>query len=349
MEIDEHLRKLDRLVDPAHVEEARELQRRALAFEEVERLPTLVNFPLNDWPVFPYKEAFYDPEKMLLNELAPVWVGALGRDDRMYTIRANHGVGIIPSIFGCGTRLMEENQMPWVEPLDDTELDRALSAGTPDLDKGLGGRVLDTERSFLDTISRFENLARTLRVFVCDIQGPFDLAHLVMGPRIYTEVLDRPERVHRLLDLVTQTFISFAKLQREIVGEAEGSHYHSQHYVQGSVRVCDDTPTNLSADMYREFCRPYDERVLKELGGGWVHYCGAAHQMLPEILSLPNLTGINFGNPEKQDARRMFEAAAERRVPVICWTRELPAGVKTGVTVARSVRSVEAALEITAG
>ncbi|HEX2924131.1 MAG TPA: hypothetical protein VHS28_08905, partial [Chloroflexota bacterium] len=314
-ELEKHLAKLDQTVDPAHVDKARKLQIRAQDYEEIERLPMVVNWPAPDWQTFPYHEGFQDPEKMLLNELYPSWAGALARDDRMYTIRANYGVGIIPSIFGCGT-ILQENQMPWVEPLDDTVLEKALSGGLPQLTNGLGGRALETMRLFVDALSRFENLAQNVRVFVCDIQGPFDLAHLVMGHRIYTDVLDNPELVHRMMDLVTDTFIAFARLQREMLREPEGFHYHSQHFQKGAVRVCEDSPTNLSAAMYREFCKPYNERVLRELGGGWVHYCGKAHQMLPEVLSLKGLTGINFGNPEKQEAQKTFAAAADVKVPV---------------------------------
>jgi hypothetical protein len=193
----------------------------------------------------------------------------------------------------------------------------------------------------MDTLSRYENLAQAVHIYVCDIQGPFDLAHLIMGHRIYMDVCDNPELVHQLLDLVTYTFIAFARMQREIIGEPEGFHYHSQHYIRGGVRLCDDSPTNLSAEMYREFCKPYNERVFRELGGGWVHYCGKARQMLPEVLALKHVTGVNFGNPEKQDLEGMFLASAAARVPVIAWPQNLPSWVQTGVTLTRSASSLE--------
>lgn len=343
VQLDNWLKKLDEVVDPAHVEASRKLQLKALNFEEVEKLPVISHWPLSEWPVFTYKEGFYDPEKMLLNELAQVWVGALAKDNRMYTIRANHGVGIIASLLGCRIKLHEDNQMPWVEPLSDTELEDALSKGVPDLTSGLGARVLDTEKFYLDTLSRYDNLAQTVKLFCCDIQGPFDSAHLVMGHRIYTDLFDRPELVHAVLDLVTNTFIAFGRLQREVIGESGALHYHSQHVIRGGVRICDDSPTNLSAEMYREFCTPYNECAMVAFEGGWIHYCGDAKQMMPEVLVLNGLTGINFGNPEKQDAGKVFSITKEMRVPVIGWPLEVPKNVKTGVTLIRFLESLEKA------
>ena len=46
-------------------------------------------------PRFPYSEAYRDPAKMLIYELARAYEGALLRDDRAYTIRANYGLVLL--------------------------------------------------------------------------------------------------------------------------------------------------------------------------------------------------------------------------------------------------------------
>lgn len=339
------LKKLNELVDPDHVAQAEKRMYAAVSYEPVDRLPAVVHCPVEGWPVSCYRDTFHDMEKMLLNELNQVWVGAHIRDDRMYTVRANYGVGTIASMFGCEIALTDDNAMPWAFHLSDEELDRVLDVGEVDIEAGLGGRALETERYYLEALSEYENLAKAVRVFVCDTQGPFDTAHLVMGHKVYTEVYDNPERVHRLLDMVTDAYTRFTRAQQQIIGENDGSSFHSSLKVRGATRVCDDSSINLSAGLYREFSRRYNERVLTELGGGWVHYCGSGKQILPEVLSTEGVTGINFGNPELQDIASVYQSASEKSVAVLGWPRNggLPEEIRTGITLVEYAPDLDAA------
>jgi hypothetical protein len=207
----------------------------------------------------------------------------------------------------------------------------------PDLNSGLGARVFETERFYAEMLADYPNLNAAVHTYVCDTQGPFDIAHLVMGHRIYTEIYDNPELVHRLMDVCTDTYIAFTKAQKTIIGEGNDWHFHSGTKIRGGVRVCEDSPTNLSPSSYLEFCRPYNERVLAEFGG-WIHYCGDGRHILPHVLSTPGLTAVNFGNPEKQDLRAVYDAASPLGVGIIIWVRPLSeedaTHITTGVTLA---------------
>ncbi|MGQ9456069.1 MAG: uroporphyrinogen decarboxylase family protein [Armatimonadota bacterium] len=281
---------------------------------------------------------------MLLAELALVWAGANIRDDRVFTIRANYGVGAIASMFGCKVHLTDNN-MPWVEHLSDTALDKILDAGEIDIDTGLGGKVFDTQRFYVQTISRYENLAQSVHIYLSDTQGPFDNAHLIMGHKIYTELYDNPERVHRLLDLVTDTYIRYTKAQKQLIGEEGKYSYHTQLIVRGGVRICDDSGINLSPDQYTEFCKPYNERIFAEFGGGWIHYCGKGRQILPEVLSTKGITGINFGQPELQDLTTVYQMAAPRQTAILGWIgrKRVPEWISTGITVIDTAEDFETA------
>ncbi|MGC8862955.1 MAG: uroporphyrinogen decarboxylase family protein [Armatimonadota bacterium] len=348
--LDSFLSKLDAAIDSAHQAASEDLFRRAVSYEPVERLPLTINCTLPDWPAFSYRETFDDIHKMLLAELAPVWAGANLRDDRVYTIRANYGVGAIASMFGCHVRLTEDNVLPWVTPLDSASLDRILDSGKISIESGLGGRVLETEQFYLKTLSRFDNLAQWVHVYLADTQGPFDNAHLIMGHTIYTELYDNPVRVHRLLELVTDTCIRYSRAQKQITGESGPFSYHSQMIVRGGVRICDDSGINLSAELYREFCKPYNERILAEFGGGWIHYCGNGRQILPEVLSTSGVTGINFGQPELQDLAHVYGQAAPRKVAVLNWIGRacVPDGIRTGLTILEQVSDPQQARQIAA-
>ena len=51
--------------------------------------------PDDEWPTYDFNEIFKGREKMLLSELKNVYTGAKLKDDRLYEIRANYGMGII--------------------------------------------------------------------------------------------------------------------------------------------------------------------------------------------------------------------------------------------------------------
>lgn len=346
----DHLKKLNDIIDEEHLVQAEARMCAAVSYEPVDRLPMVAFCNVPGWPTFTYREGFEDMEKMLANELAQVWVGAHVKDDRMFTIRANYGTGIAASLFGSETRLTDDNTMPWSFPISDDALDRILDAGTVDIESSLGGRVFDTERYFLETLSRYDKLARCVKVYCCDTQGPFDVAHLVMGHKIYTEIYDNPARVHRLLDITTDAYIRFTKAQKELSKEYGDYHYHMTHLIRGSIRICDDAGINISAASYREFSKPYNEKVLSELGGGWVHYCGGGHQILPEVLSSKGVTAINFGNPEMQDIDAIYKEAASRGVAVVMWRSDcpVPSGVTTGMTLFAYAPDLDTARKIAA-
>lgn len=336
--LEARLELLDSLIDASHVRCAERLQEAAFSYEEVDRLPVIIPATVDGWPTFPYSEAFHDPEKMLVNELASVYAGTKLRDDRVYSVRANYGVGTMASMFGCKTVLTMDN-MPWCEPLSERELLEALDCGVPDMDAGFAKKVLDTEQFYLQRFSGYPNLREAIHVYVCDTQGPFDTAHLVMGHRIYTEIYDNPRLVHRLLDLVTETYIQFTRAQKAIIVEGNDWSYHSTARVRGGVRICEDSATNLSPSSYLEFCRPYNERILSEFGG-WIHYCGSGHQIFPHVISTPGLSGINFGNPDLQDFTLVYDEASVRRIGIIGWAGPFSEDdrlrIKTGVSLVMS-------------
>lgn len=333
--LDERLEFLNSLVDSEHVQESERMQLDALSYLEVPRLPTLDSSPVKGWQGFPYSEAFHDPVKMMINELGAVYAGATLRDDRAYTIRANYGVGTVASMFGCEISLTMNN-MPWCEPLTEDALLAALDAGIPEMTSGLGAKVLETERLYLETLANYPNLREAVHVYVCDTQGPFDIAHLVMGHRIYTDLYDNPDLVHRMLNLATETYIAFTKAQKAIIGEGNTDSYHTHARVHGGIRICEDSPTNISPAAYLEFCRPYNEWILAEFDGGWIHYCGGGHHIFPHIISTAGLKGVNFGNPELQDLGAIYEAASERGIGIINWKSgqcpEDERAYKTGIT-----------------
>jgi len=333
------LRRLADLVVPEHVQAAERLQKAVWDYEPVERIPVIVHhLAPPDWPLYSFSEAFDNPERMLWNQLREARIGAGVRDDRMMNVRANYGLATVPSLFGAKVHV--DDTTTWVEPCHSSRTIREIvDRGMPDLAGGLGGKVLETEILFRDTLRDY-GLAPYVHLFQADNQGPFDCAYLLWGQEIYVAMHDEPELVHALLDLISKATIAFVRRQKEALGEADNEMYHWWYRVPAGVRVVDDVTINLSPTMYAEFDRPYNEQLFAAFGNGYIHYCGHGLQSQDLRLATRGLRGIEMGAEEAwRNPTYTLEAvcarAAEYRV-TICWAgpglpSERPAGLNTGL------------------
>ncbi|MBM4048639.1 MAG: hypothetical protein FJ279_26345 [Planctomycetes bacterium] len=245
------------------------------------------------FPKYNLKECYYDRDRMLMEHLWGMIGTSNGRSDAVPSMRCNSGTGTLPTVFGCVSTVFED-KMPWVT----THLSKAAVEAFEPTDiasKGEMPRVLDYMRYFA------EKLNGKAAVYCADHQGPFDVAHLVYGDTIFTDVVDDPAFVHRLLDKCTVAMIEAVKLMKAAVGEPAAAGYHGGNlYMEnGGVRICEDTPTLLNATMVDEFVIPYTRRVLAAFGGGWIHYCGGTKRLFDQFVRVPEARGINFGNPER--------------------------------------------------
>lgn len=295
----ERLEFLERNLDERHIIESIERHKRSMHFEPVDRLPIQIEWG-GSAPLGTLKEGFYNPEIMMGNELGMFIKSVLVPDDRIPAIRANHGVGTLPSLFGANVRYLEDNMPPWVDPLPgDAEdiIDRILDKGIPNLRSGLGARVLDTMTFYRETLSRYPKCNQLVKVYHPDLQGPFDVAHLILHTEIYYLMQDDPERLHSLLKLITNTYIQLMREIRKLCSDdLDGFSCHWGGLCGGYVAIRDDTPVNISRVQFEEFVKPYDEQILNAFDGGSIHYCGRADHWLPSMASMQGLRGLQFGN-----------------------------------------------------
>jgi uroporphyrinogen-III decarboxylase len=86
---------------------------------------------------------------------------------------------------------------------------------------------------------------------------------------------------------------------------------------RGHVMLRDDSATNLSPRMFREFAAPYDGRLLKTCGSGAIHSCGKVGHFLGQATALPGIAGFNFGQPELNDPQVIQRDTIDRQVPIV--------------------------------
>jgi hypothetical protein len=352
-------------IDEEHVRRTQRLHLDAMGYLPVSHLPLTLIYPPEDMELFPYEGAFDDPEKMLYNELIRTVGGTSTltsvrlRDDFPPHIRSNHGIGILSSLFGARCRIINNN-MPWVEHMELDEIRKAAGKGVPDLCQALGKRVLDTHHYYLEKLKEYPKCFRCVRITQPDLQGPFDIAHLLIGNDVFLDVVDYPDLVHELLDVVTETYIAFRKKVEPLLTDRAGDDAVYLHgcIFGGKVLLKDDTAIiNLSEEMYRSFSKAFNDRIFEGFGGGSMHYCGPSRTWAHEAIGSPWLRGVNLGNPEMQNLAREYAYWSKRKVPILLWGDSLcgepldraflddvhALGIRTGMSLAIRVKDHEEA------
>jgi hypothetical protein len=338
--LEHYLSKFARLIDPLREERIAQLYQQVFRWEHVERLPfcwsDMPPVADQDWPDYSYNETFVDREKMLLSQLRPAYFHYTTGDDYPLAIRANYGTVILPSVLGARWQLTD-NSLPWAHHLEGRDaIKKVIDAGIPSPRAGLGTACLETASYYREVLSSYPELASAIHVYHPDLQGPFDVAHLLWGPDIFLAFYDCPELVHKLLDLVTQTYISWLTHWKEVVGEENTWTVHWNIWQRGGVMLRDDTAVLLSASQYREFIQPYDQQVL-DVFGGCIHFCGRGDHFVTEMVKSQKLYGLNITQPELNDMEKIWDLCQARRIVLLDLNEHyLPEEVKTGVSLRRS-------------
>ncbi len=338
-----YLEKLEALVDIAHVQKAEARQSTAWRFEPVDRRPTIISvrddwghhqhdFPPG-WLRLPYSETYRDPAKMLVSELTRAYEGALLKDDRAYTIRANYGLVLLATMVGC-PHWQDQDNMPWAEAVQSVEEVRAiLDRGLPDMYSGIAGLVWETEAYFREMLAPYPKLSQTVRIGCPDAQGPFNTAVNIAGVNVYYLVNDNPDLVHRLMRFSTDLYLAVIRYHKELMNEPMDVGYSFSYKIRGGGRMSDDSAVMMSGQMYEEFVKPYNAEAYQATQGGLLHFCGKGNQFYEHMTDTPGVTAIQFGNPEMQDFVARYEIAEKKKVCLL-WDGHLPESldhIKTGV------------------
>ncbi|MCO6450968.1 MAG: hypothetical protein J5I90_09310 [Caldilineales bacterium] len=193
------------------------------------------------------------------------------------------------------------------------DIDR-LQVITPETD-GLMPKVLD--------YLRYMKANSFLPVGITDFQGPLTTANQLMGyDKLIYLMFDRPDHMHRLMDVVTDSLILWVKAQKEVIGEPLDWCISDQQVYTGpnaGVWFSDDDAVLMSPETYREFVVPYNSRILQAFGGGAVHYCGDATHHAESFLAMDGLKALNIYNLYNiPSVARLQEKLQDKIVLFVC-------------------------------
>lgn len=277
-----------------------------------DKWPILLTAPLTEEqekiPNPDFKEAFYDADLMMCSQVRSTCACANSRSDAVPSVRGNFGTGTILSCIGLEQEVFPD-KMPWLrrhmtkEEIAKLESDDIKVQGT--FEHGLNFMRRNKEV-----------MGDVLPIFCMDTQGPFGLAHLIMGDELFYELHDDPPFVHHLMNFCVELGIRTHEWMKEISGEPRNSMYHSNTlYAENmGIRICEDTTALLGPEAINEFAVPYTQQLAQHFGGAWVHYCGRNDNLTDAICRIPEIRGINFGHVPGQEYDHQFEEDMQRCV-----------------------------------
>lgn len=243
-----------------------------------------------------HREQFYDKRKMLFERLFDLISLCRGDSDAQLSLPVEMGAGFLPSVLGLHQGIFEDKD-PWLqERLSKKAISQLEPGGLGDVSaKGLMPRALEYMAYFKQLLE-----GKAL-VHVDYTWGPFSLAHLIRGDDVFTDLYDDPPFVHHLMEIATELYVSGSMIVKEAIAEPNEQGYQGGFFMANcGVWSNEDTAVLLSLAHLEEFVFPYLRKAYAPFGGAVVHFCGRADYLLDSLLDLPEVKGINLGEPEWQ-------------------------------------------------
>jgi hypothetical protein len=283
--------------------------------------------PRIEWPHVLVNDALKDDDALALQQLEICSKALAEGSGALLAVRCNYGTAILPSLFGGELFLMDRDidTLPACRPLEGRveAVRRLVDKGVPDLNAGLGATTFRMGQYFTQLFRDYPQISKHVHIYHPDLQGPMNVCEMLWGSSLYLDLYDKPDLVRDFLSLITETYIRFMRRWNEIVPPPDGYAAHWSMLHRGQIMVRNDASTNLSPAMYDDFARPCDQRLLTELGGGAVHFCGRGDHLIPKLSQLSGLHAINTTQPSLNDVEAIFAGTVDQRINLLGFEREI--------------------------
>lgn len=213
-------------------------------------------------------------EEMILHALLCAQLPAQAFNPVMPVLHLGWGPGTLAACFGIPL-----NAELGYQPVGKCTLDDLLAAGMPDV-KSSG--MIPQMREHIEAILMLT--PEWVEIAPPDTQGPFNIAHMILGNEVFLELSDRPEMFAELMDMITDFYIAFYRQLRQWIGEARYTRF-----VNSRCRLRECSCNLISADMYLEHVLPHDRRIAEFFGEVCVHPCSGRHVFYATMRNLPNI------------------------------------------------------------
>ena len=193
--------------------------------------------------------------------------------DTMPVLPLNHlGDVLIPTMFGAelfvptdmGDSLQDTGATPLpildsIAAADDLEM--------PAMAEGCMPEIVEIVRAWRAWAPDWVSIVTPFPV------GPFSLAAELRGSDLFVDLIDDPDRCHRLLDLCARTQVQTEQYLASLRANPTDLPLSNFGVRSQGRRLGDDTIVNLSPAQISAFVVPHLETIARALGPATVHFC----------------------------------------------------------------------------
>jgi hypothetical protein len=170
-----------------------------------------------------------------------------------------------------------------------------------------------------------------LKLALPDMQGPFNIAHMILGDEAFITPLTEPDDWKEFMRIVTDFFIAAHQTLTRWIGPDRlctlPFHYH---------RIAECSVNMVSREFYLEHVLEYDQRIAGYFGEVAIHPCSGPHVFRATLDNIPNIVYTEAGNminPMTAGSIKVDEAleAIGARPIMLSVGEEMPAGGEDAV------------------
>ena len=251
-----------------------------------------------------FRDYYADPETMLRTQIyAQKWLMENIRTDAHSITGAWVGAWTdFQNTFEAGSLGCEihfpDDDIPWVgDGWVKTDADLCRLEEIDYVHSGINARQIEYRRAMMAVAEKYPVRFQGGPVFYPGANpaltntsdGPFAVAGAVMGAlAVFTAVYERPDFLHEVLRIVTDKMIAWLDFCAEEMQIARPR----------SFAWTDDLAASLSADAFREFALPYNQRLSQHFDGRLsLHMCGKTDHLLEifrDDLKINELQGFGY-------------------------------------------------------
>ena len=245
-----------------------------------------------------------DPKELFWNENYHDSLSGM-EDYSIPNIKPNVGIGTVAAAMGC-EYVPNSDGDPWAKPfITEENVDSVYRISKPHMTSPVYTRAFERLKHFLS------HSALPLRLL--NVPSPLVVASQVWEYTSFVEAtVAHPKEVHHLLEVATDSIIEYVNVQLGMISRLY-TMGHEPLYIPRDVglRISDDTAAVLSPHAYREFGVRYNRMVSEAFGGLIWHSCGDVGAVLPVVMEIPGLRGIDVVAPQN-NWEKLRDAAGGR-------------------------------------
>ncbi len=168
--------------------------------------------------------------------------------------------------------------------------------------------------------------------FIASLRGgeaPMDMANGIRGNDLFMDFYDNPEKIHELIAFCTEASKWTFNHQHAVVGQVEdGTMTGMGVWIPGHSigHLSEDASCMCSADLYRDFGRPYTESLLEHFDCAMVHVHTYGRHVLPEICAIDKVKFVQLefdpNQPSPIETFREYDKVLAGKVVIVRGGRE---------------------------